>query len=349
MCDRRAALPPYQTPVPAADPLPCPDASLDTDETYRQTHAGRFNRYDPDLPHSYHSFRHSGWRGTRDRTRLSLLACHGRSNRVDRFDTCGQHAHVFRHVTDPNRYQVRSEKCRDRWCVPCARERARALAATLADFVAERQTRFITLTLKSSTEPLIQLVDKLLDSFRKLRRNTIWKASQHGGAAFLEVKWNPQTNRWHPHLHVISQGRYIPQWKLRNAWYAITGDSFIVDVRLVKSRPDLCSYVTKYVASPVSHSVTNSHELLCEAMRALHGRRTATTFGTWRGLKLIHKPDVDEWVYLASWADLHDRACNNPWGAERKILAAIAARPAAKPWKTAAECVEEPRPPPDLV
>lgn len=346
VCDYRASLPPVSTPVGPYLPEPCPDTSVHTNETYVLTHTGVLPSYDPELERSYHSFRHSGWRGTRDRTRQAILACFGRSNRVERFDTCGRHAHVFRHVTDSERFQVRSEKCRDRWCVPCARERARALAATLADFVAERTVRFITLTLKSSTEPLLELVDKILASFRKLRRAPIWKGTQVGGAAFLEVKWNPQSNRWHPHLHIISEGRYIPQQRLRDAWYQITGDSFIVDVRPCNSRPNLCSYITKYVASPVTHSVTNNHDLLCEAMRALHGRRTCTTYGTWRGLKLIHVPEKDDWTYYGSWEALHEAAVRNPWGKERKVLAAILAAKPPSPWKTTAECVAEPRPPP---
>lgn len=325
----------------------CPDTSLDTQETYQQTHVGRVPTYDPDLTTTYHDFRHSGWKGTRARTLQAVLACSGHGSRAERFRSCGRHAHVFRHKADPDRFQVRSEKCHDRWCVPCARERARQMAGVLADYVRERQCRFITLTLKSSKEPLLELVDKLLASFRKLRRNAIWKATQHGGAAFLEVKWNPQTDRWHPHLHVISQGRYIPQNRLRDAWYKITGDSFIVDVRLVKSRTDLCSYVTKYVASPVSHSVTNTHDLLVEAMKALHGRRTATTYGTWRGLRLIVKPDGDDWTYYGSWDALHESATRFPWGEERRVLAAILAASPAVPWKRTTDGVQNRGPPQD--
>lgn len=333
-CDHVPLTPPEQIPIHDADPVPCPDTSLDTDETYVPISTGEFNRYDPGLSTTYSTFRHAGWAATRSRTARALHEVFPTGKRPGRFDTCGVNAHVYRHAADRERFQVRSEKCRDRWCVPCARERARQLAATLADHVAEKQCRFITLTLKSSQEPLKLLIDKLLQSFKELRRTILWKATQRGGAAFMEVKWNPQRDRWHPHLHILSEGKFIPQHHLKRLWFRITGDSFIVDVRLVKSRPDLCSYVTKYVTSPVSHSVTNHHDLLCEAIRALHGRRTATTFGSWRGLRLIALPESDEWSYYGSWQDLVAHAEVNPWSEERRVLAGILDGTPARPWKT---------------
>lgn len=332
-CDPKPLTPPEQTPVEAADPVSCPDASVHPDETYVLQSTGRLNRYDAGLETSYSSFRHSGWRSTRVRTAAALHEVYGPSNRYLRFNTCGANAHVYRNKKDPDRFQIRSETCHDRWCVPCSRTRARGLAATLADHIGKRQTRFITLTLKSSTEPLKGLLDKLLSCFRKLRRTTVWQSTQDGGAAFLEVKWNPQTSRWHPHLHIVSQGRYIPQHLLRMAWNQITVNSFIVDVRPINSRPGLCSYVTKYVSSPISHSVTNDPDLLVQAIKALHGRRTCTTYGCWRGLRLIHKPDGDDWRYYGSWADVQDRASINPWGEERRVLATILATRNALPWK----------------
>jgi hypothetical protein len=189
------------------------------------------------------------------------------------------------------------------------------------------------LTLKSSTEPLLDLLDKLLNSFRRLRRTKLWSTTQKGGAAFVEVKWNSKSNRWHPHLHVISEGKFIPQHLLRMEWNQITIDSFIVDVRLVKSKADLCSYVTKYVSSPISHSVTNDPALLVEAIKALHGRRTCTTYGLWRGLKLIHKPENDDWEYYGSWERLHDRASQNPWGEAHRVLSGILGSKTTRPRK----------------
>jgi hypothetical protein len=218
------------------------------------------------------------------------------------------------------------------------------MAASLADFVGNRQTRLITFTLKSSQEPLLELVDKLLLSFRNMRRNRLWRNTQAGGAAFLEVKWNTTTNRWHPHLHVISEGRYLAKRDLRRIWYSITKDSFIVDIRLITGREGVCAYVTKHVASPVTHSVTNSHELLIESMRALHGRRTATTYGTWRGVKLVDKPESDDWTYYGSWKDLKERAEYFPWGEERRVLAGILAGTADQPPKQ--EYTHPPHPPP---
>lgn len=253
---------------------------------------------------AYHTFRHASWCWVRKRTAKALSESKVSRNARARFATCGSGARLYRHKEDPNKYQIRSHTCRSRWCTPCSRERGRAIATTLAELVGTNTVRFVTLTLKTTTEPLAESLAHLTKSFTRLRRSKLWRSTQAGGAAFLEVKWNPLRDRWHPHLHILVAGKYMPKQQLSEQWKIASGTSYIVDIQLVKNRKDLCNYVTKYVTKSVSTSVTRDEARFIEAINAMHGKRTCATFGSWRGSKLVEKPESDDWEYIGTWEDV---------------------------------------------
>jgi len=145
-----------------------------------------------------------------------------------------------------------------------------------------------------------------------------------GGAAFFEVTRSAETGLWHPHLHILVEGKYLPQEQLAGLWKDITGDSKIVDIRLVDQRKGVAEYVTKYVGSPFPADIYRDQDLLAEAMTAITGRRTCLTFGHWRGLKLTKLSTNDSWEPLAPLQEIRQRAqAGDPW--------AIAVLQACKP------------------
>lgn len=296
---------------------------LDARETYRRKDGEGFPGYDPQIETSYSAFRHRSWEPIRRRTTRALKAAWIPKTAMLRFDGCGVGATLHRSIADPNKYQLRSKKCKSRWCMPCARERGRSIAATLADIVGAQVTRFITLTIRTKDEPLKESLEHLTKSFARLRHTALWKQTQTGGAAFLEVKWNPDRERWHPHIHVVAAGKFIPKQALVAAWTRASRGSFIVDVRLVKTRNELCNYITKYVTKGVSSSVYRDDKRFVEAIKAMKGKRTCTTFGTWRGCALVTKPTEDEWVYVCSYEEAIRRATTNPWCDEATALRAL--------------------------
>lgn len=300
----------------------CP-TRLDTQETYAVDRSAKIVRFKHGLPGTYHAFRHSSWLPIRKRTQRALKAAWFSRSQQSRFQACGSAATLHRNTEDPTKYQIRSIKCHSRWCIPCSRERGRSIAATLGDIVGNKQVRFITLTLRTHDEPLKESLDLLSKSFSRLRSSPLWKTTQTGGAAFLEIKWNPDKERWHPHLHIIAEGKFIPKQDLSNAWTRASHGSFIVDVKLVHSRDNLCSYITKYVTKAVSTSVYRDHERFVEAMTAMEGKRTCTTFGTWRGHALVVKPPEGAWEYLCDWETAIARADTNPWCIEAQAIRAL--------------------------
>lgn len=173
------------------------------------------------------------------------------------------------------------------------------MSRNLLAFLDHRPVRFLTLTLKSSHDPLSQQIDRLYLCFNKLRRTRIWRTKTNGGVAFLEITWNETRQSWHPHLHLITEGHFIPQNLLSKTWLATTGDSFIVDIRAVRDHAEIVRYVLKYVAKPLPAPILRHTNRCCEAIVALNGRRAALTFGSWRGLKLTEKTDSTVWLPLA--------------------------------------------------
>lgn len=250
------------------------------------------------------SFRHSFWWRDRQRVFAGLEHAFGNSPRTTRFGFCGTRAFVQASAADPPEYRVLSERCRDRWCRACATQRARTVAANIVDHLADRTARFLTLTIKTTDLSLRQSIQKLFSSFAKLRQTRLWRRRVTGGVATCEVKRTADGTSWHPHLHLIIEGKYVHKPDLVREWYRITLDSFIIHIRPMDTASGAAEYVTKYLRKPVPAEIVRAPEHLAEAMLALHGRRMVTTFGDWRGTKLTEVADAGDWTTLYPFRDL---------------------------------------------
>lgn len=284
--------PPFNT--PPASPL------LDPPETeYDHLHHVHRSQIEDQTSLSV-IFRHSGWQGTRTRIFQSFHRTKQPPNRIRQFRWCGSHAYVLQSTDDPSIYRIAGSSCHDRFCLPCAKERSHAIALNVIHHLQKRTARFLTLTVKSDNEPLEELLDKLHNGFKALRQTKLWKQRVTGGVAFLEINWSPKLTRWHPHFHIVIEGKYIPHTQLRNLWYAITGDSFVVDIRQIRDANQATQYITKYASKPFNNTFLTRPERLDEAIVALKGRKLIVTFGSWRGLAVMAKPQAGAWRHVAS-------------------------------------------------
>lgn len=262
-------------------------------------------------------FRHSGWAVDRRRVAASIARTGQPDSRQDAFRDCGSMAHVLRSIEDPTKYRLAGSACHDRFCLPCAAERSRVIAHNVCEAIADREIRFVTLTIKTDGLSLATALDKLYDSFQKLRRRAMWHRAIFGGIAFLEITYNKKLERWHPHLHCLVDGTWIDQKRLRSTWYEITGDSFIVDIRRPACNKAVGNYVAKYASKPFNTTFLRNETLLDEALVALKGRKLCLTFGRWRGLVLTATPDVGTWEHVASLARVISRAANGDTSCQR--------------------------------
>jgi hypothetical protein len=247
---------------------------------------------------------HSGWHRTRIRVYRALQAAFVRYARLNAFATCGATHWLLRSRTDPDRYKLVPHRCHDRFCVPCSRARSLTIRRNILANLPNVPCRFITLTLRAQDCPLSPQVTRLLACYRRLRKTRLWRSSVNGAIAFFELTYNSSTLRWHPHLHVIACGHFIPQRALSEAWLRETGDSPIVDIRYVTSRTKIASYVAKYATKPLHPSILRHPDALVEAIRALEHRKTISPSGRWARLRLLNEPSEDSWELVCHEAHL---------------------------------------------
>lgn len=200
------------------------------------------------------------------------------AKRSVRLDFCGAFPTV--HQADTGPASVRYNLCRDRLCPTCQRLRGIRLKHKLLSVVRNANApKFVTLTLKHRSEPLSDEITRLFSSFRTLRKDPRWSKRVKGGVYVLEVKLNPATGHWHPHLHCLIDSGYMPQAELSKAWEAATGDSTIVDIRAIHSQEAAAGYISSYATKGNDLTRWTAGNVI-EYAKAMHGRRLIHTFGS---------------------------------------------------------------------
>ena len=277
----------------------------------------------PETPYAYETalrFRHSGWEHDRRRVMAALQTSEtSNPRRLLAFSCCGQDATVqccIRHKDGEKpraAFRVCSTKCHDRFCLPCSRERANIIRHASLNYIRDKPNlSLITLGLLITDAPLKKQLDRVSKCFKQLRTKALWKKAVKGGMCTIEWKIAKDGKNWNVHMHIIAETKYMPQPALAAAWFNITGDSYIVDVRRVGARTGAVSYITKYVTKAADSQVVRSPAHLAEAIDAMNGRRLVSTFGAWRGLQLTEKcnePSSYEeathgYTYVEGWKTL---------------------------------------------
>lgn len=254
-------------------------------------------------------------------------------SRRDKGLNCGSHQVLYAHVKT-GESRLAGNYCEARTCPACCHSRQRKQAVQLDEWIrhyTRNDARFITLTMQSSDSPLsVQLTD-LQASFKRLRRHILWKTAVKYGKAVIEITYNKRRKQWHPHLHVIAVGAYIPQAKLSNAWAMASGGSPICDIRKIKQGDKIAKYLSKYLGKPPSLDDSDDGERLAlEYYIAIRNRRMLISFAGAPALPPLPKSeespaDNPEWIQIGSLEDILERAEKGDQDAESAI-ASLATR-----------------------
>jgi hypothetical protein len=309
-----------------------------------------------DLPKSlpaadpHQQFVHGGAAGQRAAVYASLVRTHQPVHRCQAFARCQELSSCWVEsrpsqseqimggplVSPPEEFRVRGSSCHDRLCPHCSTNRAWDIRLALFDFLKPKKLRFVTLTLKSkTTDRLAERLDELYKCFRYLRASRVWEECVTGGVAFLEITRGKQRDRWHVHLHLLVEGKFIPQAELSATWCRITKGSFRVDVRPVNDQGGV-NYVTKYATKALNSDLLASDDCLDEAVMGLKGRRLCFCFGDWYGtpLSTLMENDTDDnaaaarggWTKIVPLSDF----CRLAAGGRLDYLAALGSTPFGK-------------------
>lgn len=250
----------------------------------------------PAVGRTEREFHHEWWSQRRSLIRKALQVACVPSARIERFDNCGTESFVH-YSPSQQRYRVSASYCHDRWCERCARVRANVIASNLLGFTRGRQLLHIVVTWSHEVRPLGDQIRDLKRSYKKLRQTVEWVSRITGSMAFLEIKVAKSDGLWHPHIHVIAEGKFIGMHRLRQLWYRITGKSFMVHVSKVRGEKEARRYVTKYASKPFDPSVFVDEGKLVECIRALHGTRLYECHGKWRKAGMEDQGgDPGDWV-----------------------------------------------------
>jgi hypothetical protein len=276
---------------------------LSSGDYVRDTAPGVWSYFDTAVAESI-PFEHRGWQPVRKRILAAMKSEGVPVARAERFVACGEETFVYQEEST-GEIEWHNSRCGDRFCMVCGAIRSKRISVALRPRLEKCQPMFITFTVRGlPSDRLSTLMDRLKEGWKQVRRLQLWKEKIRGGAVMTEIKWSKTSGgHWHPHMHILCDGDWIDQDRLRAAWFAITRDSDQVDVSRITDLGKALGYVTKYASKPMDSSFTMRPGLLREAMRVLKGQRLCACFGTWHGTPLNDSEEIveDETDVLTNW------------------------------------------------
>lgn len=196
-----------------------------------------------------------------------------------------------------------SSRCKLRWC-PICRDVSRMITTKAVDewLVVQKYPKMVTFTLKHCDDPLQLQIKRIYDCFRKIRRRAYFQRLVTGGIWFFQLKFNQDTQQWHPHIHCLVAGQFLPHARLKSLWHKITGDSFVVDIRAVKDLKNVSSEVARYATSPADLTKVGLPQALDIHYSTKH-RRICGSWGSAKSVTLKPTPqdDQDDWFKVADF------------------------------------------------
>lgn len=267
---------------------------LDTKETSMPSSS--LPTYGQTLRHSCHS------QYLAARQVYSVLDLDTTRNRAFDLEHCRSSAWFCRH-SDTGEIRVASNACRLRWCPVCAQSRVNYISHEVGEWTAAQEhPKFITLTLRHTEAPLEHQVKYLYMYFQSLRKRKDFKKAVTGGIWFFQIKKSKSDGLWHPHLHCLVTGLYLPRRRLSRMWQEITHGSMVTDIRPIHDPQKAANDAARYASNPGTLSSLDLSDA-CELVEAMHGRRICGTWGTGRAVSLrpSRQVDTDKWKNIGNW------------------------------------------------
>lgn len=197
--------------------------------------------------------------------------------------------------------------CGHRSCPVCNRKWAFKLTKRYAKAVANMQNpKLVTLTLRNVPKRLRAEVIRIRKCWRKLIRREPFVFSFRGGIYRIECK--NIGNGWNVHLHCLVDSVFVSQKQISDAWYSLTKDSFVVDIRKVNGVFGV-GYVLKDMGK-VDRLI--APEYRAEYDKAMKGLHLVDTFGYLYGCKVpklcYHCPECDSYAWVSAYDSLFEDA-----------------------------------------
>lgn len=236
--------------------------------------------------------------GTRAKIRTNLthaLLRLGDEKTAQKVDSCGKYA-VLECPDCRTREKVKFS-CGVKLCPTCASllrwRRVRELAPLVQSW---ERPRLMTLTFRNRAHLTKEWIKKQRQQLRDFLSIPYVAERVTGGLWAWEVTYNQRRKQWHPHYHIIFDGKWVDDDLIALYWHMVTGDSYIVDVREIKKkgttsdRPatetekmEALEETIKYICKVMDFS--DDVKLIEEFLTATHRMRRIGQFGTAYGFK----------------------------------------------------------------
>jgi len=153
----------------------------------------------------------------------------------------------------------------------------------------------VTLTVKNGADldERFRHLSGNLRAYHKRRKGTRQKGEVlKAKSAVWSYEFTNKSKGWHPHVHAVWLCHEAPDpFKLSEEWHALTGDSFIVDVRPIDMADPVGGFCEVFKYALKFSDLADRDRLT--AYRTLKGKRLQDSFGELRGLD-IEPSDSDE-------------------------------------------------------
>ncbi len=245
--------------------------------------------------------------------------------------------------------------CNYRLCVDCARDRQRRAHARAMPVLRAHQRRypfdrpvFITLTGRSTFDPLVVHDKTFKGWFTKLRRTVLWTGSIRGAVAAFEFTWDAEKG-WHYHIHILAfRKAWVEQSDLLAQWTRITEGAGAagVDIQSKGSLQSMAEETLKYCFKPTDIGLTGAPEKRWTARQVaefngLRRVKLSESYGSLRGFTLDADDEATEAAQpheVDAHADLHFGSpcpdCGSPLTFETVPRAALVRPPDLTPAPT---------------
>lgn len=190
-------------------------------------------------------------------------------------------------------YEWREAACKRRWCAVCSRRIAAAWTKKVYAIIKTmKHPKMLTLTMPR--RPYLKpALTEIREAWKRFRRMEKIKRRLLGGTYHVEIVDKP--DGWHVHMHVLSDGPFLPVAILWDCWAKALGVPHAnADIRAVSGRKGAAE-VAKYVAKP-QKLLQLAPDRLEEYIRAVAGTRLVSTFGAYFNkldqILLAEEPDA---------------------------------------------------------
>lgn len=216
---------------------------------------------------------------------------------------CGNYATFREYFTIGQTRLAKMCTCRKHLICPlCAiRRGAKALRVYLARVGALRaddpslKAYMVTLTVKNGDdlrERFTHLAGNLRTLHRRRSRNNTDSEVLKARSAVWSYEFTQRGRGWHPHVHAVWLCHQAPDaFKLAREWQALTGDSYIVDVRPMDEADPVAAFLEVFKYALKFSDLADPDRL--HAYKTLKGKRLQDSFGALRGLD-VEPSETDE-------------------------------------------------------